>query len=64
MIDEYIVLAVAASYATGTTTMRGLHDLRVKESDRLDATADMLRGERCRCRKFPATISSCAAPDA
>lgn len=43
MIDEYVVLAVAASYAIGTTTMRGLHELRVKESDRLAATADMLR---------------------
>jgi 3-phosphoshikimate 1-carboxyvinyltransferase len=43
MIDEYIVLAVAASYATGTTVMKGLHELRVKESDRLAATADMLR---------------------
>jgi 3-phosphoshikimate 1-carboxyvinyltransferase len=43
MIDEYVVLAVAASYATGTTVMRGLHELRVKESDRLAATADMLR---------------------
>ena len=43
MIDEYLVLAVAASYAEGTTRMRGLHELRVKESDRLAATADMLR---------------------
>jgi 3-phosphoshikimate 1-carboxyvinyltransferase len=43
MIDEYLVLAVAASYAEGTTIMRGLHELRVKESDRLAATADMLR---------------------
>jgi 3-phosphoshikimate 1-carboxyvinyltransferase len=43
MIDEYVVLAVAASYAIGTTTMRGLHELRVKESDRLAATAEMLR---------------------
>lgn len=43
MIDEYVVLAVAASYASGTTIMRGLHELRVKESDRLAATADMLR---------------------
>jgi len=43
MIDEYLVLAVAASFAEGSTTMRGLHELRVKESDRLAATADMLR---------------------
>jgi 3-phosphoshikimate 1-carboxyvinyltransferase len=43
MIDEYLVLAVAASYAEGATIMRGLRELRVKESDRLAATADMLR---------------------
>jgi 3-phosphoshikimate 1-carboxyvinyltransferase len=43
MIDEYPVLAVAAAYAQGTTVMRGLKELRVKESDRLAATADMLR---------------------
>ena len=43
MIDEYLILAVAASFAEGTTRMRGLKELRVKESDRLAATADMLR---------------------
>jgi 3-phosphoshikimate 1-carboxyvinyltransferase len=43
MIDEYLVLAVAASFAEGTTVMHGLQELRVKESDRLAATADMLR---------------------
>jgi 3-phosphoshikimate 1-carboxyvinyltransferase len=43
MIDEYPVLAVAAAFAQGTTRMRGLKELRVKESDRLTATADMLR---------------------
>jgi len=43
MIDEYLVLAVAAAFAEGTTIMRGLKELRVKESDRLEATADMLR---------------------
>jgi len=43
MIDEYPILAVAASFAEGVTRMRGLQELRVKESDRLAATADMLR---------------------
>ena len=37
MIDEYPVLAVAASFAEGTTRMDGLEELRVKESDRLAA---------------------------
>jgi len=39
MIDEYPILAVAAAFASGTTRMRGLHELRVKESDRLAAVA-------------------------
>jgi 3-phosphoshikimate 1-carboxyvinyltransferase len=39
MIDEYPILAVAAAFAQGTTRMRGLAELRVKESDRLAATA-------------------------
>ncbi len=39
MIDEYPILAVAASFAEGETRMRGLKELRVKESDRLAATA-------------------------
>jgi 3-phosphoshikimate 1-carboxyvinyltransferase len=43
MIDEYPVLAVAAAFAEGQTIMRGLSELRVKESDRLMATAEMLR---------------------
>jgi 3-phosphoshikimate 1-carboxyvinyltransferase len=44
MIDEYPVLAVAASFAEGETIMRGLKELRVKESDRLAATLALLRG--------------------
>jgi 3-phosphoshikimate 1-carboxyvinyltransferase len=35
MIDEYPILAVAAAYAHGPTTMRGIGELRVKESDRI-----------------------------
>ena len=42
MIDEYPILAVAASLARGTTIMRGLAELRVKESDRLATMADGL----------------------
>jgi 3-phosphoshikimate 1-carboxyvinyltransferase len=42
MIDEYPVLAVAAAAAAGETRMRGLAELRVKESDRLAATNAML----------------------
>jgi 3-phosphoshikimate 1-carboxyvinyltransferase len=43
MIDEYPILAVAASFANGTTRMRGLGELRVKESDRLTAMATGLK---------------------
>ena len=39
MIDEYLILAVVASFARGVTRMNGLQELRVKESDRLAATA-------------------------
>ncbi len=39
MIDEYPILGVAAAFAAGVTRMRGLHELRVKESDRLAAVA-------------------------
>ena len=42
MIDEYPVLAVAAAAARGVTRMKGLAELRVKESDRLSATAALL----------------------
>ncbi|HEX3920054.1 MAG TPA: 3-phosphoshikimate 1-carboxyvinyltransferase [Caulobacteraceae bacterium] len=35
MIDEYPILAVAAAYAEGATVMRGIGELRVKESDRI-----------------------------
>lgn len=43
MIDEYPILAVAAAFAQGRTVMRGLSELKVKESDRLAAIAAGLK---------------------
>ncbi|MDD2704530.1 MAG: 3-phosphoshikimate 1-carboxyvinyltransferase [Acidocella sp.] len=43
MIDEYPILAVLCAAANGTSRLRGLAELRVKESDRLTATAALLR---------------------
>jgi 3-phosphoshikimate 1-carboxyvinyltransferase len=51
MIDEYPVLAVAAGFAEGTTTMLGIHELRVKESDRIAATASGLRANGIKVRE-------------
>jgi 3-phosphoshikimate 1-carboxyvinyltransferase len=48
MIDEYPILAVAAACAQGRTVMRGLAELRVKESDRLAGIAEGLA--RCGVR--------------
>jgi 3-phosphoshikimate 1-carboxyvinyltransferase len=39
MIDEFPILFVAAAFAQGTTVMRGLDELRVKESDRISVMA-------------------------
>jgi 3-phosphoshikimate 1-carboxyvinyltransferase len=49
MIDEYPILAVAAAFASGTTRMRGLSELRVKESDRLGAVAAGLKAAGVDC---------------
>ncbi|MCL5995753.1 MAG: 3-phosphoshikimate 1-carboxyvinyltransferase [Chloroflexi bacterium] len=43
MIDEFPVFAVAASQARGTTVVRDAQELRVKESNRIDALVDELR---------------------
>ncbi len=43
MIDEYPVLSVVAAFAEGKTYMPGVKELRVKESDRIDAMATGLR---------------------
>ena len=39
MIDEYPILSVVAAFSEGRTIMRGVKELRVKESDRIDAMA-------------------------
>ncbi len=43
MIDEFPILFVAAAFAQGRTVMRGLDELRVKESDRIAVMAEGLR---------------------
>ncbi len=50
MIDEYPILAVAAAFAQGETVMHGLSELRVKESDRLNAIIEMLSACGVECR--------------
>ena len=42
-IDEFPVLFVAASCATGKTVLHGAAELRVKESDRIQVMADGLK---------------------
>ena len=49
MIDEYPILAVVAAFASGETIMRGLSELRVKESDRLAAIAAGLEANGVDC---------------
>ncbi len=53
MIDEYPVLAVLAAGAEGRTVMRGLSELRVKESDRLAAIARGLEANGVRVEELP-----------
>jgi len=43
MIDEFPILSVIAAFAEGTTLMQGVHELRVKESDRIAAMVAGLR---------------------
>jgi 3-phosphoshikimate 1-carboxyvinyltransferase len=56
MIDEYPVLAVAASFADGNTVMNGLSELRVKESDRLAAVARGLTANGVACSEGEASL--------
>lgn len=43
MIDEYPILAATAAFADGVTVMRGVGEMRVKESDRIKLMVDGLR---------------------
>ena len=51
--DEIPVLALAACFARGTTTIRDAQELRVKESDRISATATELNKLGARIRELP-----------
>ena len=64
MIDEYPILAVAASFANGITKMSGLAELRVKESDRLLAISDGLaaNGVHHEAGKDSLTVTGGAVP--
>jgi 3-phosphoshikimate 1-carboxyvinyltransferase len=53
MIDEYPILAVAAANATGTTIMDDIEELRVKESDRIRATHDLLKANGVSVEELP-----------
>ncbi len=64
MIDEYPVLSVVAACAAGTSRFDGLAELRVKESDRLSATASGLRaaGVSVSLRDDGLDITGCGGP--
>lgn len=57
MIDEYPMLAVVAAFANGVTRMNGLAELKVKESDRLAATADGLAANGVRAEAVGDTLT-------
>lgn len=63
MIDEYPILSVVAANAQGDTVMRGVKELRVKESDRIDAMATGLRANGVTVEDGPDwwIVSGCGA---
>jgi len=64
MIDEFPILAIAAACASGTTTMTGLAELRVKESDRLLMVYNGLKacGVACEMGEESLTIHGTGKP--
>jgi len=63
MIDEYPVLAVASAFAKGETCMLGLHELRIKESDRLAAVARGLKANGVSCEEGEDWLKVTGRPD-
>ena len=57
MIDEFPILSVVACFAQGATVMQGVHELRVKESDRIDAMAVGLRANGAVVDDTPDTMT-------
>ena len=53
MIDEYPILSVLAAFAEGETRMLGVHELRVKESDRIALSMGILRAAGVTCADGP-----------
>ena len=50
LIDEFLILSVAAAYAKGESRFCGISELKVKESDRLEAIINMLTSAGVECR--------------
>lgn len=57
MIDEFPILSVIASFAEGTTVMNGVSELRVKESDRIDAMARGLEANGVTVEETPDSMT-------
>jgi 3-phosphoshikimate 1-carboxyvinyltransferase len=57
LIDEFPILCVAATQASGTTTIRGAEELRVKESDRIKSMATELRKMGAEIEEFEDGLS-------
>jgi 3-phosphoshikimate 1-carboxyvinyltransferase len=64
MIDEYPILAVAAAFARGPTLMRGLAELRVKESDRIALMAAGLEASGVMVEEEPESMIVTGTADA
>ncbi len=62
MIDEYPILTIAAAFATGTTIMDGIEELRVKESDRIAATVALLKSAGIDVSETQSSMSVTGAP--